>query len=58
MRLKGLSIGQSSFENIIKNNQLYIDKTEKIYNLITSPRFNFLFCPRKFGKSISVSSFY
>ncbi len=56
MKLKNLPIGQSSFENIIKNNQLYVDKTEKIYQLITSTQFNFLSRPRRFGKSLLMST--
>lgn len=56
MKLKTLPIGQSSFENIIKNNNLYVDKTKKIYQLITSTQFNFLARPRRFGKSLLVST--
>ncbi len=56
MKLKNLPIGQSSFENIIKNNQIYVDKTERIYELITSTQFNFLSRPRRFGKSLLVST--
>ncbi len=56
MKLKNLPIGQSSFENIIKNNQIYVDKTKRIYELITSTQFNFLSRPRRFGKSLLVST--
>ncbi len=56
MKLKNLPIGQSSFENIIKNHQLYVDKTEKIYRLITSTQFNFISRPRRFGKSLLMST--
>ncbi|MCX8083669.1 MAG: AAA family ATPase, partial [Calditerrivibrio sp.] len=54
--MKKLPIGQSSFEQIIKNNNLYVDKTKYIYDLITSTQFNFLSRPRRFGKSLLVST--
>ncbi|KAA0258327.1 AAA family ATPase [Deferribacter autotrophicus] len=56
MKIKKLPIGQSSFENLIKNNCIYIDKTEKIYQLITTGQFYFLSRPRRFGKSLLVST--
>ena len=56
MKLKRLPIGQSTFENIIKNNQIYIDKTKRIYDLITNTEFNFLSRPRRFGKSLLIST--
>jgi len=55
-KLKKLPIGQSSFERIIKDNELYVDKTKKIYELINSTKFNFLSRPRRFGKSLLVST--
>ncbi|MCX8083467.1 MAG: AAA family ATPase, partial [Calditerrivibrio sp.] len=51
-----LPIGQSNFEYIVKNNNLYVDKTSYIYNLITSTQFNFLSRPRRFGKSLLIST--
>jgi len=56
MKLKKLPIGQSSFRNIIERNQLYIDKTKYIYELITNTQFNFLSRPRRFGKSLLIST--
>ncbi len=56
MKLKKLPIGQSSFENLIENNCIYVDKTEKIYKLITEGEFYFLSRPRRFGKSLLVST--
>ena len=34
MNLKKLPIGELSFENLINENRIYVDKTEKLYNLI------------------------
>jgi len=56
MKKRNLPIGQSSFERIIKNDYIYVDKTWHIYNLITSTQFNFLSRPRRFGKSLLIST--
>ncbi|CDK30909.1 ATP-binding protein [Candidatus Babela massiliensis] len=55
--LKKLPIDVSSFEIMIKDNYLYIDKTQYIYNIfIEGSRFYFLSRPRRFGKSLLVST--
>jgi len=55
--LKKLPIDVSSFEVMIKNNYLYVDKTKYIYNIfITGNRYYFLSRPRRFGKSLLVST--
>ena len=51
-----LPIGIQSFKEIRTNNYLYIDKTEQIYNLIESGKVYFLSRPRRFGKSLLVST--
>jgi hypothetical protein len=56
MKLKKLPIGESSFENIIKENRIYVDKTKLLYELITTSKFYFLSRPRRFGKSLFVST--
>jgi len=56
MKLKNLPIGQSSFENLIKGDMLYVDKTEIIYRMITNAQFYFLSRPRRFGKSLLIST--
>ncbi len=55
-KLKLLPKGMSSFEVMRKGNYLYVDKTEQIYNLITQDRYCFLSRPRRFGKSLLVST--
>src|SRR5438477_4841667 len=53
---KPLPIGIQTFEHIIENKYLYVDKTEIIYTLIRgTPRF-FLSRPRRFGKSLLIST--
>ena len=54
--LKGLPIGEQSIKTIIKNNYIYVDKTEYIYNIITKNKYYFLSRPRRFGKSLLIST--
>lgn len=56
MRLKQLPLGISSFADIIARNCVYIDKTQYIYNLISEGKYYFLSRPRRFGKSLLVST--
>ena len=53
---KKLPIDVSAFNIMIENNYLYIDKTEIIHDLITGGRFYFLSRPRRFGKSLFLST--
>jgi hypothetical protein len=54
--MKKLPIGIQSFENLREDDYLYIDKTETIYNLVSSGRVYFLSRPRRFGKSLLIST--
>jgi len=47
-----LSLGRQTFEKLIKENCIYVDKTDKIYSLISSGKSFFLSRPRRFGKSM------
>lgn len=49
-------IGVQSFEKIIRNGFLYVDKTEFIYRLVTKGEYYFLSRPRRFGKSLLLST--
>ena len=51
-----LPIGIQSFESLRKDGYLYIDKTELVYRLITQGRYYFLSRPRRFGKSLLIST--
>lgn len=53
---KQLPTGISTLEEIIKNDFLYIDKTEIVHRLITTNRRCFLSRPRRFGKSLLIST--
>lgn len=49
--IKEIADGQS-FENIISDNQIYVDKTQDIYNFLKIKSRLFLSRPRRFGKSL------
>ena len=56
--LKLYPIGIQTFEEIIRRNLLYVDKTEYVYRMTHgSGKFFFLSRPRRFGKSLLVSTF-
>ncbi len=54
--LQQLPLGISTFSVIRNDGYLYVDKTKDIYNLITQGRRYFLSRPRRFGKSLLVST--
>lgn len=54
--MKKLSIGIQTFSELIEDNYIYVDKTRIIYEMITSGKYYFLSRPRRFGKSLLVST--
>ncbi|MDR0575788.1 MAG: ATP-binding protein [Tannerella sp.] len=54
--MKNLPIGIQSFESLRSNSYLYIDKTEHIHRLVTTGKIYFLSRPRRFGKSMLIST--
>ena len=48
--------GVQSFESIRRDGYIYVDKTDLIYKLITIGKPYFLSRPRRFGKSLLVST--
>lgn len=49
-------IGIQSFEEIIREGFIYVDKTDLLYKLVQSGKIYFLSRPRRFGKSLFVST--
>lgn len=49
-------IGIQDFAKIIKDGYVYVDKTELLYQLVTEGTIYFLGRPRRFGKSLLVST--
>ncbi len=54
--MQKLPIGIQTFKKIIDGDYLYIDKTQDIYEIITNNSYVFLSRPRRFGKSLLVST--
>ena len=53
-----MPIGIQSFESLRKDGFLYVDKTELIYKLVKEGRYYFLSRPRRFGKSLLMSTIH
>ena len=49
-------IGIQSFDQMIEDGYVYVDKTDLIYQLVTTGKIYFLSRPRRFGKSLLVST--
>ncbi len=54
--MKKLPIGISDFKELITNNYIYVDKTKYIYDILNSSKYIFLSRPRRFGKSLLLST--
>ena len=55
-KLQGLPIGIQSFESLRRDGLLYVDKTARLQELIQNVRRCFLSRPRRFGKSLTLST--
>ena len=51
-------IGIQNFESLRKDGYIYVDKTALIYQLVTTGRYYFLSRPRRFGKSLLISTLH
>ena len=49
-------IGIQNFEKLREEGFVYVDKTDKIYSLVSNGGYYFLSRPRRFGKSLLVST--
>lgn len=58
MRENGIKypIGIQTFEEIVKGGYIYVDKTDLIYKLVTENKYIFLSRPRRFGKTLLIST--
>ena len=54
--MQKLPIGIQHFDRIREQNFVYVDKTEQIYTLINTGTFVFLSRPRRFGKSVLITT--
>ena len=53
---KKLPLGLQDFRGIIEGGYKYIDKTEYIHRIASTGKYHFLSRPRRFGKSITIST--
>ena len=49
-------VGIQNFESLRKDGYFYVDKTELMYRLVKTGRYYFLSRPRRFGKSLLIST--
>jgi hypothetical protein len=56
--IRKLPVGIQDFETLRTENYLYVDKTALLYQMITQGRVYFLARPRRFGKSLLVSTLH
>ena len=56
MATKRYPLGIQTFSEIMKGNYFYADKTDIVYRLAHYAKFHFLSRPRRFGKSLFVST--
>ena len=49
-------IGVQSFDPLIENGYVYADETNLVYQLVATGKIYFLSRPRRFGKSLQVST--
>ena len=54
--MKKYPVGIQSFESLRKGGYLYIDKTNLIYRLVSTGKYYFFSRPRRFGKSLLIST--
>lgn len=56
MSSKIYPIGVQNFESLRNDGYFYIDKTAMVYQLVKTGRYYFLSRPRRFGKSLLIST--
>ena len=54
--MKKLPIGIQSFKSLREDDFLYVDKTRLLYTLAKEAKYYFLSRPRRFGKSLLLST--
>jgi len=54
--MKGLPLGMSTFSEIIEDDYIYVDKTRFIHEMVSRGKTYFLSRPRRFGKSLLIST--
>ncbi len=58
MDIQRYSVGLQDFKEIITGGYVYVDKTRYVHQLLTTSKYYFLSRPRRFGKSLLISTLY
>jgi hypothetical protein len=58
MAIQNYPVGLQDFKEVITNGKVYVDKTRYAHQLINTYKYYFLSRPRRFGKSLFVSTLY
>jgi hypothetical protein len=58
MDIQNYPVGLQDFKGIITNGKVYVDKTKYIHQLVSTHKYYFLSRPRRFGKSLFLSTLY
>ena len=58
MSIQKYPVGLQDFSEVITRDNVYVDKTHFIHKLLTSHKYYFLSRPRRFGKSLLLSTLY
>ena len=58
MARQKLPLGIQDFEELRKGDYLYVDKTDMLWKIANSDKYNFLSRPRRFGKSLLTSALH
>ncbi len=56
--MKKLPVGLAVFQDIRREGYIYVDKTRQIHQMVTGGKYYFLSRPRRFGKSLLVSTLW
>lgn len=56
--MKKIPIGIQAFSSLIEGGFVYLDKTDMIYNIANTKACYFLSRPRRFGKSLTLSTLH
>ncbi len=56
--MKKLPVGLAVFQDIRREGYIYVDKTRHIHQMVTGGKYHFLSRPRRFGKSLLVSTLW
>ncbi|MCK8828514.1 ATP-binding protein [Natroniella acetigena] len=54
--MKKIATSKADFEEIINGGFIYVDKTKYLYNIVTQDTYYFLSRPRRFGKTLFIST--